>query len=798
MPSLRIAPTARVLGLALLGMLGGSLTGSVWADPPVSMYVYPAGAQRGTRTTVRVGGLYYHQAPRFHLHGEGISAPTHLSPTETLWFEGPVIPLPDSQAAEDYPKDYLAELAVDPAASGSVRTWRVSTAQGITVGRPFLIGDLPEHVEEETDGRPLPVEVTPPLTINGRIFPREDVDLYAFTAQAGQTWTCAGLAVSLGSPLELRLQVIGPDGRVLAENEPTAPPGEDAQLRFTARVTGRHLLRVHDARFGGLQHYVYRLTLTAGPWLDRVFPLGGRQGVATRWELSGQGLGESTLESVLPGPAGLRVWLGFPTAGGRLRPLPLEVSDFPEHLERAERAATEPASSVLVPPCVANGRISQPGEIDRWPFQLERGVAVEFAVRAARLGSRLDGVLTVLAPDGRELARNDDPGAGQTDPVLSFTPPETGIYLVGVTDREATRGGPLFAYRLVATPTPAPGFRLTVSNDVVTVVRGGETKVKLKVERLAGYEPAIQLRLDPVPPGLTLKTPTVPAKAGEMELVFQATEQAPLIALPVFLKGRGEGEGQPEVTAVNAPPTATGRTGEIPEPLWMSATLSTPFKVKGVYEIKYAQRGGELVRRFTLERGGYEGPLRVRLADRQNRHLQGVTGPVVEIPAGSSEFDYPVYLPPWMEIGRTSRSVVMATAELEDGTGQRQTVSFTSQAQNEQIVALVDPGQLSLDLPAGKSQLATAGATLSIPVRVERGTGITGEAVVEAILPRHWRGVTVAPARIAAETDSGTLQLLIAPTNAGPFNQPLTLRATIRRGDRGVVVAETALELVTP
>ena len=40
------------------------------------------------------------------------------------------------------------------------------------------MGDLPEIVEEEIDGEPVPVNVTLPLTINGRIFPREDVDLW--------------------------------------------------------------------------------------------------------------------------------------------------------------------------------------------------------------------------------------------------------------------------------------------------------------------------------------------------------------------------------------------------------------------------------------------------------------------------------------------------------------------------------------------------------------------------------------------------------------------------------------------
>ena len=49
------------------------------ADPPVSMYMFPAGAQRGTRVTVRVGGLYFHARPRFHLAGSGVAGPERLA-----------------------------------------------------------------------------------------------------------------------------------------------------------------------------------------------------------------------------------------------------------------------------------------------------------------------------------------------------------------------------------------------------------------------------------------------------------------------------------------------------------------------------------------------------------------------------------------------------------------------------------------------------------------------------------------------------------------------------------------------
>ena len=47
----------------------------------------------------------------------------------------------------------------------------------------FVVGDLPEVIESEIDGQPIPERVSLPVTINGRIFPREDVDIWTFEVQ---------------------------------------------------------------------------------------------------------------------------------------------------------------------------------------------------------------------------------------------------------------------------------------------------------------------------------------------------------------------------------------------------------------------------------------------------------------------------------------------------------------------------------------------------------------------------------------------------------------------------------------
>ena len=98
--------------------------------------------------------------------------------------------------------------------------------------------------------------------------------------------------------------------------------------------------------------------------------------------------------------------------------------------------------------------------------------------------------------------------------------------------------------------------------------------------------------------------------------------------------------------------------------------MPAPFKLVSGYVMTSAPRGEVYRRRYQIERtAGFDGPLEVRLADRQARHLQGVTGPVLTVPAGETEFEYPAYLPPWMELGRTCRVCVTAVGRVKDADG---------------------------------------------------------------------------------------------------------------------------------
>ncbi len=347
-----------------------------------------------------MGGLFLHDGCGFELLGSGVRSLAPLRRVPTTWFEGPLIPLPESQQKEDYPQDSATQLEVAADAPLGTCYFRLSTSQGTTGAQRFIVGDLPEVVEQEIDGEPLPVAVTLPVTINGRIFPREDVDVWSFKAAKGQAIWAEVCATRLGSPLEARLEVIDAAGRKLAED--IGNPAGEANLSFTAPADGVYQLRIHDINFGGLQNYVYRLTVSAGPHVSAVFPLGARRGQSTRFELIGSGLPAEAAEATLPAAGDSTIAQRFVIGGQPTNPVLIELDDLAEHVEREPNNDAGHAESVGLP-AVVNGRIQTPGDADCFAIALAKDQTYDFDLRASRLGSPLDSVLTILDPAGKEL-----------------------------------------------------------------------------------------------------------------------------------------------------------------------------------------------------------------------------------------------------------------------------------------------------------------------------------------------------------------------------------------------------------
>ena len=585
---------------------------SLFANPPTASYIFPAGGQRGTTVKVRVGGLYLYESCAFEMLGPGVTASKRLRSMPTLWFEGPLLPLPASQQVEDYPRDMSGEIRIAADASLGARRGRLWTAEGAAGGLRFVVGDLPEVVEQEIDGDPIPVDVTLPVTINGRIFPREDVDDWTFTARKGQRIVAEVVAARIGSPLDSRLEVFDPHGRKIADNDDVS--STDSRLRFTALEEGKYRLRIVDANQQGGPAYVYRLTVAA----------------------------DTTVE-------------------------------------RSEDAPSQPVAD----------------------------------------------------------------------------------------------------------------FQVHLMTDALTLPRGGQTRLRVVAERMGGFTGPIALRVVGLPDGVSASNATLAPGQTTAEIALATTAFAHFGTSYLTIRGSASLNGH-TVARTATLPAEPGET--VVENVLLVVARKAPFKIVGDYDLRLAPRGSVFRRRYRIERNGYNGPLEVRLADHQSRHLQGVTGPTLTIPADADVFEYPVSLPPWMETGRTSRACVLAIGVIKDGEDEY-TVGYSSEAQNEQIIAVIESGRLGVEIDR-HSVAAMPGGRAELRVNVRRGKGLLGPVKLELIPPDHLHGIYAEPVVVAANRERAVFPLRFAGGNIGPFNMPVVLRATLANA-AGPAIAETKLEIVT-
>ncbi len=791
----------RWLAVGSLLLCHGSFNAS--AVEPFASYIFPAGGQRGTTVQLRVGGCYFHGEAGFEMLGPGVTAAPRVRETNTVWFEGPLIVQPASQRSEDYPRDHAGSVRIAADAPPGVRHWRAWTSQGATPAMKFIVGDLPEILEVEQDGEPLPVAVTPPVTINGRIFPREDVDVWTFPAKAGQAFTVAVAAQSFGSPLQARLVVLDPAGHPL--HEAIAGQHGDPALHFTVPRDGTYSVRIDDVNATGLQNYVYRLTITDRPAVTRVFPLGGRRGESVKLELTGHALPAKLLEVKLPASASGTVSVPLPFNAKEAATVLLELDDLPEQLHSG-------ATSTFTAPANLNGRLPAPGATNAWRFTAKKGDALELSLAAARLGSSLTPVLAITDADGKSIARAEATPGELTDLALNFKAPADGEFLLQVSERFASRGGPEFAYRLrVAPPATRPDFQLSLASDTLTVIRetaDGEQpapgkpkrgskqqpgKLKVNVAATGGFKSDIELTIEGLPANVTVTGNKISAGRSMADLNFSAEHAAKIAVAHLTVRGTATVNGE----KVTRTAVSSGPRGEAAiESVLLAVAMPTPFKTTSDFLMNIVPRGSTYRRPYRIERGGYEGPLIAKLADRQGRHLQGVTAPPVEISPGDDRFEFEVTFPPGMELGRTSRSQIMLLGTVRDHDGSEHIVSYSQNEQNDQVITITQAGLLELELDTASARV-TPGSAVKIPFLLRRDKSLTTEAVrVELETPSHVTGVRSQPVTVPASSQRGVLEIQFA-VNPGPFNLPFRIFATTLDA-KNPHTAEAFVEFVKP
>ena len=380
---------------------------------------------------------------------------------------------------------------------------RVQTSDGLSNILLFTVGAFLEVLEEESkpearehsnDSIETAQRIDPPVTVNGTLN-GPDRDYYRIRAKQGERLVLEVEARRAGSAIDPVLVLVDSSGSQIVRSEDAPGLGVDSRIDYTFPRDGDYYAVVHDARLSKQKQNFYRLKVGNFAYADGIFPLGWKRGEKVDVEYFGGNL-KAPLKaaadlSKLP-PRTELLPVSVPGEAGSL-PFLLAVGDLPEKIE-PERP--NPAEVVaLEASTVMNGRISKPGEVDRYKLAVSPGEHWVLELRGRGLGtSRLDGVVTVYDANGKKLdSAGDKPpkedvfsllAAGRTssDPWLNVKIP-SGVSELSVTVEDLLgRGGPSFGYRLVARKEP-PDFRLTVLEPFANVPADGTVSVNVIVDR---------------------------------------------------------------------------------------------------------------------------------------------------------------------------------------------------------------------------------------------------------------------------------------------------------------------------
>ncbi len=472
-----------------------------WALPPTVTDLKPRGAQKGRPFKLTLVGRDLTEVIR--IHSTLPASFTALSPEE-----------PPGTMAEGRYASFLVEPKSD-AATG-VYPVRVETADGISNVQLFSIGDFTELTEDEAAMGALPnrndsIENPQSLpesavTVTGTLRGAER-DFYRVQAKAGERRVIEVEGRRIGSAIDPVIRVFDAAGKELAKSEDTPRLGLDARVDLKFPGDGYYYVEVHDARFSAQSANFYRLKTGVYDYPTDIFPLGGRRG-----EVVEVSLGAQTLKADLrnEAPDARVAFVSLP--GSPALPLPFDLGDHPEVME--------PLAAPVALPVTINGRLSKPGEVDRFALAVTPGQRLLVEVRARELGtSKIMAVLSITDPVGKQIARSGDEklpedfftvGQSQTagDPNVFFQVPEGVTQITVAIEDLALRGGPDYAYRISARPA-SEDFSLSLNTPFVNIPEGGSANVPVILNR-KGYLGDVQVKVKNPPKGLIVEGGYIP------------------------------------------------------------------------------------------------------------------------------------------------------------------------------------------------------------------------------------------------------------------------------------------------
>ncbi len=645
------------------------------AGSPRLVKVSPPGGQRGTSVEAYFQGKYLEKPDEVLLYEPGIT----VESVEAL--EGEVQISGRKEKVEAGTRVRVRLRLADDCPLGA-HGLRLRTANGLTDYQRFFVGPFPTVEEDEqnpkrNDKRDAAKVVPLNSTVLGRMNEQTDVDLFQIEVKQGQRISAeieaTRLGVDRGLP-DLHVAVLDANGKTVVAADDSALFVQDPVVSILADHDGVYFVEVRHSTYNAANE-TYRLHVGTFPRPTAVYPAGGQAGEELSVRLLGDPKGEWTQTVKLP--ADRNGDFNFAAVDSDNLPTPtpnkLRVSPFPNVLEAEMNDTPEEiaAVSASILPIAFNGIIEKPGDVDCFRFQAKKGDRFKVHALANVLGSPLDPTIwikslaakpgaPIRATESRPNQLGYPPIGGLNrdtlDPVIEFTVPADGEYVLGVED-DRGNGGKDFVYRVEITaetdavltyiPLEAENQFTPQARQAINVPSGGRYNTSVSILNTnRPFNGELELVAVGLPEGVKMIAPRVTTAMPRVPVVFEAAPGAKLQGgfIDIVAKPVGEGEqpalvsGFRQVVAMNAYGNNDYYLHTILDKLPLAVTEPAPFSIE-IEEPKSALvQNGEMALKYKIHRvDGFDGPVTVSMEWKPN----GVTGATpITIKSGQTDGEY--------------------------------------------------------------------------------------------------------------------------------------------------------------
>ena len=527
-----------------LALLAGA-TGLDAADEAGVTHLVPSGGQQGKTVEVVLRGT---------LNG---------ADSRRAWVSHPGLSVAFGKKSD------RVEVTIKPDVPPGRHFLRFANAGAASALLPFVVSPISEVAEQEPNGRLGEAQKLDgsARVVNGVLSESHDVDVFGVSLKAGQTLVASMMAhTELGSPMDGLLQVVSAAGFVVAQDDDSL--GLDPFLAYTATRDGEYYVRTFafplktnstiGLASGG--DFVYRLTITTGPYVDFTMPAAFSTKAPGQLVVSGWNLAEEQRHWTLdPRPAGVA---GRYARSGWANTISLKLVEHAVTVESEPNGRRSPQRISV--PMTLSGRIGGDKDRDVFEFDAVKGQALSVSVESRRLGYPLDPVLRVSDSKGKLLTETDTRSADKIDEAISWTPPADGRFRVEVRDL-FEHGGDRFVYRLTIEPQPV-AVSATIEKAVWELAGEKPLEIKVTVKRSGGFDKAVRFEMADGPEGITVEPVTSEPKgdsAKAVTLKLQRKADAKPSGGPLQIVGRVEGIEQPVAIATAAIPRLPDRTANL-------------------------------------------------------------------------------------------------------------------------------------------------------------------------------------------------------------------------------------------